>query len=281
MSEQHSQYTICLTSHRLAMNSQETTSYSIMDMEENELHNETSASEDCVFESTPASQIVRSSDVSFDNAPATSKTTSSPEKLIEPSAAQRVFSTVELLEMILLQLPVTTLFAFQRVNTKFHDTITDSIHLRRAMFLEADPSFEASNRQQINPILDQCTFVPQPGLYLELITNTTIPIYRSLTESVDFDIPYFTTKTGRRTRLRDKVWLGHVREATKPLKLPRHTDVRESWQYMLLKQGRKARTSVRLWCRFGQNAKPLDYARLRFKKKTYMGKVWDFIEEMH
>ncbi|KAI5360556.1 Putative F-box domain-containing protein [Septoria linicola] len=50
-------------------------------------------------------------------------------------AAATVFSTVELLETILANLPTKDLLLSQRVSTTFRNTIQGSIHLRRALYL--------------------------------------------------------------------------------------------------------------------------------------------------
>lgn len=82
-------------------------------------------------------------------------TTDSPQS----TAVSRVFETTELLENILhhvaddfykprkafkgarvlVHFPAKDLFIIQRVNRKFHDTITGSINVRRLMFLEPFP----------------------------------------------------------------------------------------------------------------------------------------------
>lgn len=200
----------------------------------------------------------------------------------EPTAAQKVFSTVELLEMILIYLPMTKLFVLQRINTTFHDTINGSIHLRRKMFLENDPSFEAANKHQINPILEKAAFEPRPGLYLEFITEKNCRTYRRpLKRHVEFDLPFFTKASSPASRLRDKIWFGHVPKTRKKLKLPHRLDVTESWQKMLLKQGKPARSSVRCWMKQGPKACPLDYARDKLERRARLDRVWEFIAEMN
>lgn len=52
------------------------------------------------------------------------------------TAAQKVFSITELLENVLIHLPLQDLFAFQRINSTFRSTIEDSKDLRQAMCLE-------------------------------------------------------------------------------------------------------------------------------------------------
>ncbi|KAK5124439.1 hypothetical protein LTR85_001656 [Meristemomyces frigidus] len=51
-------------------------------------------------------------------------------------ASSQLFDTAELLEAILLHLPTKRLLLSQRVCRTWHDMITSSIHLRRALFLE-------------------------------------------------------------------------------------------------------------------------------------------------
>lgn len=49
---------------------------------------------------------------------------------------QKVFGLPELLENILMHLPVEKIFSFQRINSTFHDTVKDSKDVRKAMCLE-------------------------------------------------------------------------------------------------------------------------------------------------
>lgn len=90
-----------------------------------------------------------------------------------PSAAQRVFSIQELLELVLLQeiLTVSNLFVIQRVDRTFQSTIKGSTPIRRKMVLEQSPSSKIETSQErdntsdeyecscgdLNPILrDEC-----------------------------------------------------------------------------------------------------------------------------
>ncbi|KAK4954159.1 hypothetical protein LTR10_007587 [Elasticomyces elasticus] len=76
------------------------------------------------------------------------------KKLRHPTSpiVKAVFETTELLEAILLQLPLDgvvgmrTLLLSQRVNRTFRDTIKDSVVLQRALFFEPEP---APMRQQV------------------------------------------------------------------------------------------------------------------------------------
>lgn len=56
------------------------------------------------------------------------------------SAAEKVFAIPELLEQVLLCLSCRQLFVLLRINTTFHNTISDSVSLRRLMNLEYEKS---------------------------------------------------------------------------------------------------------------------------------------------
>lgn len=78
----------------------------------------------------------------------------SPPAIPTFKATHQVLKTVELLEKILLELPVYDLFAVQRTDTTFHKTVTSSPRIQRAMFLEPDSSTTPwSEKPKINPIL--------------------------------------------------------------------------------------------------------------------------------
>lgn len=81
-----------------------------------------------------------------------------------PSAAQRVFGTVELLEHILLNVPLTNLFVLQRTNTTFKDTIDGSRRVKQRMFLETAPV--NGSKAQWNPILESFFFKPKTSPFL-------------------------------------------------------------------------------------------------------------------
>ena len=53
-------------------------------------------------------------------------------------AAQAVFETAELLEMVLMGIDAHTLLYTQRVNRFWRNTIQSSLALKRALFLETD-----------------------------------------------------------------------------------------------------------------------------------------------
>ncbi|CZT24633.1 uncharacterized protein RCC_10358 [Ramularia collo-cygni] len=69
-------------------------------------------------------------------------------------AAQRVFGTIELLEMILLDLPTQKLYTCQRTSKTFRDTIAQSLKLKRKMFLAPEPlEAHATSKPKANPLL--------------------------------------------------------------------------------------------------------------------------------
>lgn len=69
------------------------------------------------------------------------------------SAAQRFSDTFELLEMVLLNLPLRNLFTIQRTTRSFRDTVANSLKLRRRMFLEPESSGVGS-AEALNPLLN-------------------------------------------------------------------------------------------------------------------------------
>lgn len=68
------------------------------------------------------------------------------------SATAQVLSTPELLEAILLHLPMQDLLLSQRVNKKFKGVIDGSIHLQRALFFEPIPQTGQNLDPVINPL---------------------------------------------------------------------------------------------------------------------------------
>jgi hypothetical protein len=73
--------------------------------------------------------------------------------------AHKVLNTTELLEAILVELPIRDLLFSQRVCRTFKDTIANSIRLQQALFLAAEPSItEAAqlrlHQLTINPLFD-------------------------------------------------------------------------------------------------------------------------------
>lgn len=68
-----------------------------------------------------------------------------------PTAATRTFALPELLEQILLHLPQRDLLLDQRVSRPFHNTISSSPKLQRALFFAPDPFLPSSPITYLNP----------------------------------------------------------------------------------------------------------------------------------
>lgn len=93
-------------------------------------------------------------------------------------AANKVFDTVELLEMILLDVPMIDLLVLQRTNKTFRDTMRGSKKLKQHMFLESKPT----ETTEWNPVIHRLLFKPVRGLdygvlmrgHLCLKTKTTV-----------------------------------------------------------------------------------------------------------
>lgn len=67
----------------------------------------------------------------------------------DDSAAAKVFAVPELLESILLNLPLSRLFTLQRVNSTFKGVIGGSIAIRRRMFLEPSQLNDVDEANQL------------------------------------------------------------------------------------------------------------------------------------
>ena len=157
-------------------------------------------------------------------------------------AAQRVLFTTELLEIVLLQLPVYTLFTIRRTSKMFERTICGSTRIRRAMFLEPDISSNINN-PFANPLLGK----PFERSLIHIPTrdcNRTGDSLFELSDGSYLDVEYYTV-------LRPGHWSGRwltadfeltrdpddearVRESQ--FLLPKHPDAHESWRDMLLMQ---------------------------------------------
>ncbi|KAK3691339.1 hypothetical protein LTR37_018700 [Vermiconidia calcicola] len=70
-----------------------------------------------------------------------------------PGAAAQVLDLPELLETVLLNLDITTLFSLQRVNKRFLDVIAASKPLQRKMFLINEPSSKLNDEDNVNPLI--------------------------------------------------------------------------------------------------------------------------------
>ncbi|CAK4011218.1 Hypothetical predicted protein [Lecanosticta acicola] len=71
------------------------------------------------------------------------------------TAAERVLNTTELLEMVLMHLPIKNMFGVLRVNKKFKATVDGSKGLQVAMFLRRDDSI---GEERVNPLLDDIAY---------------------------------------------------------------------------------------------------------------------------
>ena len=69
------------------------------------------------------------------------------------SAVNKVFSTFELLEHILLHLPLRQLLLAQRINKAASDVFTNSHNIRRALFLKAGGKDKEAVHTIVNPFL--------------------------------------------------------------------------------------------------------------------------------
>lgn len=103
----------------------------------------------------PAVSIAATGNSATDTA--TTDATCKSSAITSPLASE-VFAVPELLEKILLHLPILDLLTVaQRVNKTFLATITSSIHLRRALFFETRPQTQVEKdayaAPKINPLL--------------------------------------------------------------------------------------------------------------------------------
>jgi hypothetical protein len=76
-----------------------------------------------------------------------------------PTAATRVLDTPELLEAILLHLPLRDLLHSQRVSCQFQATVTSSPSIQRALFFRANRRKFGPQEWDINPLLREA-FLP-------------------------------------------------------------------------------------------------------------------------
>ncbi|KXT01328.1 hypothetical protein AC578_2711 [Pseudocercospora eumusae] len=73
------------------------------------------------------------------------------------AAAARTFNVPELLELILLHLPMIDLLRVQRVSAQFRDSTLSSKQIRQALFLESEPSPQDQIGQmwRLNPLIEK------------------------------------------------------------------------------------------------------------------------------
>lgn len=80
--------------------------------------------------------------------------------------SSQVFETYELLEDILLRLPLRQLLLAQKVNKKFHTLVHDSPRIKRALFLEPTAkSFVVREREFIPGTPNARTWPSKLGTY--------------------------------------------------------------------------------------------------------------------
>ncbi|RMY68484.1 hypothetical protein D0864_11336 [Hortaea werneckii] len=107
------------------------------------------------------------------------------EKRASP-AAEQFFSTPELLELMLLELPMQDLLLAERVCLRFKATIDGSIKIRRALFFEPEPvakdGMEVASR--VNPLLTEESQLHRRRF---LISGTT-PLCRQLGRKLPISI---------------------------------------------------------------------------------------------
>lgn len=86
-------------------------------------------------------------------------------------ASASVLNTTELLEHILLQLPMRDLLLAQHISHRFQNLITSSIHLQRALYFVAAPAETREGSKVfpvINPLLQRrCTTTSTPCVFSE------------------------------------------------------------------------------------------------------------------
>ncbi|USW56437.1 Putative F-box-like domain superfamily protein [Septoria linicola] len=73
------------------------------------------------------------------------------------TSIEQVLATTELLEAILLQLPIRSVLLSQRISKTWHATITSSISLQRALFLRPAPVLSTSPRSRKIHFIDLST----------------------------------------------------------------------------------------------------------------------------
>ncbi|KAH6697346.1 F-box domain-containing protein [Plectosphaerella plurivora] len=155
----------------------------------------------------------------------------------EPSAAESVLDRTELLELILLQLDMSTLLvSAQRVNTYWHSVIASSPALQQHLFFRPDERRRRASESaghgiattDFNPLLiakfGRCFFDPQ-GVG---IRQTAMSFYASMPLAAQVPLP---TNAARNSRERPKT-VEDLRHAA----MRRFTRPGASWRRMLVSQ---------------------------------------------
>ncbi|KAK5746935.1 hypothetical protein LTR17_000566 [Elasticomyces elasticus] len=81
------------------------------------------------------------------------------------NAGTRLTNTYELLEMILLRLPVDTLLLSQRVNKQFQSTIANSKPLQQKLFFAPLPTSAVYREPRVNPMFSRLSLCAALPLY--------------------------------------------------------------------------------------------------------------------
>lgn len=91
-----------------------------------------------------------------------------------PSPAHSVLTTLELLELVLLQLhPRTLLTSALRVNYQWHDTITSSAKIQEALFFKPAP---VGSDPEVNPILQEVFPIFFDGIWHTYYSFNNLPM---------------------------------------------------------------------------------------------------------
>ncbi|CAK4008435.1 Hypothetical predicted protein [Lecanosticta acicola] len=153
------------------------------------------------------------------------------------NAAARVLGIVELLERILSYLPMFKLFVLQSTNMTFHNTIQNSLQLRRTMFLTPDPPPGRDLCSRVfNPLLESTAFAPrnQDKRFAKKAfisqSSSSSGFGFSVHSEVSPDI-YEAPDIGQPAEF--STLLAWHSDLLYKRSLPRHPDIIESWQYMV------------------------------------------------
>ncbi|CAK4008394.1 f-box domain [Lecanosticta acicola] len=203
-----------------------------------------------------------------------------------PSAAVRVFKITELLEGILLELPMHRLFIVQQTCKVFHDTIRDSTRLQRHMFLTAEPAppNPETCARVFNPVLMGTLFSPDVSTKASMISKHGFFLLRN-PRSTNFAFTIYSEASQRDLSL----W---QRKGDKP-QLPLYDDITEPWRRMVPVQPAITALTVGLAHRFSGatfSQSPYDYSSLydleilreeSLGREITLGDVYDLAEGLY
>ncbi|KAH7401798.1 hypothetical protein DE146DRAFT_735122 [Phaeosphaeria sp. MPI-PUGE-AT-0046c] len=161
------------------------------------------------------------------------------------SAVSRVFSTPELRELILLQLPLPSLLLSRRISPHFNTLITTSPILQHALFLRSNPT-PSSKNWTVNPLLRK------------------------------HFLPFFAAPDGRFSS-RDYSLLTLLDWTTHPASRAAFLRKEASWRRMALISHSPSTLKIKRWVH-GQGGSSEDVACVPFDSScngVTMGVVWD------